>query len=96
MSFGQPKRKYGQQGKKQKSYLSKNKKFTGILLLVLLGSMVGVHAFMWSLWDKTCIVSCNDPSVGCFHAIGYLALFGGCPQYDWHLNPDNRTWTGNG
>lgn len=58
--------------------------------------MVGVHAFMWSLWDKTCIVSCDDPTVGCFHPIGYLSLFGACQHYDWKINPQNLTWTGQG
>jgi len=82
--------------KKQKPFLHRNKKFTGILLLIILGLMAGVHGFMWSLWDKTCIVSCDDPNVGCFHAVGYLAIFGGCQYYDWKINSENRTWTGNG
>jgi hypothetical protein len=93
MSLG-PRRQKNYTGKKKKSFLAQNKKFTAILLLVLIGSMGGVHAFMWSLWDKTCIVSCDDPNVGCFHPIGYLAIFGNCGYYDWKLNPDNRTWTG--
>jgi hypothetical protein len=91
MSFGQPRRKNGYQAKKKKGFLETNKKFTAILLLAILGTMGGVHAFMWSLWDKTCIVSCDDPTVGCFSPVGYLAIFGPCHYYDWKVDPENRT-----
>ena len=105
MSFGnrKPKPRSGKKSglgkgprKKQKPFLQRNKKFTGILLLIILGSMTGVHAFMWALWDKTCIVSCNDANVGCFQPVGYLAIFGGCRYYDWKTNPDHLNQTQSG
>lgn len=77
----QSRRKLQAKKQKGKSFLSKNKKFTAILLLICLAALGGVHFFMWQLHEKTCAVSCADPTVGCFNPIGYLAVFGPCTGY---------------
>jgi hypothetical protein len=91
---------WGQTQKKQKPLLSRNKKFTGILLLSCLGLMLGVHLFMWQLHDKTCAVSCGDPGLGCTVPGGYLSIaFGPCHgYYDVKTNQTVQvpTFIGNG
>lgn len=92
MSFGP--RRPGQKtsgGRKKKSFLAQNKKFTAILLLIVIGAFTGVHLFMWQLHDKTCAVSCGDPSQGCWNPIGWEALFGPCHGFNAKTN---QTQTG--
>lgn len=72
--------------KKRKNFLQENKKFTGIVLLICLGVMIGVHVYMWQLHDKTCEVSCSDPNIGCVVPVGYLGLFGPCHGYNAKTN----------
>jgi hypothetical protein len=72
--------------RKKKNFLQENKKFTGILLLICMGALLGVHLFMWQVHDKTCEVSCGNPDVGCWTPIGYTALFGPCHGYNARTN----------